>query len=305
MADDSGLILVDKPAGWTSHDVVARTRKIAGTRKVGHAGTLDPMATGLLVIGFNKATRLLTYIVDTTKTYRATIRLGHNTTTDDADGEIVQTRYANAVTKEQLHQAVEALTGTIQQVPSSVSAIKIDGKRAYQRVRDGETVDIPAREVTIHRFEIEDIQRAVDGKTIDVQVEVECSAGTYIRALARDLGEDLKTGGYLTALRRTEVGPYHVDDAVTLDQLTEEFVFKDLSTATAKLFPTRTVTLSESKELVHGRRIAASDTPKLQAAQLATGQVIALISDVERAGKIEAKPEIVFATTEHLTGAPS
>ena len=157
-ADNSGLILVDKPAGWTSHDVVSRTRKIAGTRKVGHAGTLDPMATGMLVIGFNKATRLLTYIVDTTKTYRATIRLGHNTTTDDADGDIVQTRFANAVTSDHIHDAVTDLTGTIQQVPSAVSAIKIDGKRAYQRVRDGETVDIPAREVTIQRFSIDDIQ---------------------------------------------------------------------------------------------------------------------------------------------------
>src|SRR5690625_674829 len=191
----SGLILVDKPAGWTSHDVVSRTRKIAGTRKVGHAGTLDPMATGLLVIGFNKATRLLTYIVDTTKTYQATIRLGHNTTTDDADGQIIRTRYANAVTARDINQAIASLTGDIQQVPSAVSAIKIAGKRAYQRVRDGESVDIPARAVTIHRFDIEDIQRAVDGKTIDVQVEVDCSAGTYIRSLARDLGEDIKTGG--------------------------------------------------------------------------------------------------------------
>src|SRR5690625_3875630 len=238
----SGLILVDKPAGWTSHDVVSRTRKIAGTRKVGHAGTLDPMATGMLVIGFNKATRLLTYIVDTTKTYRATIRLGHNTTTDDADGDIVQTRFANAVTSDHIHDAVTNLTGTIQQVPSAVSAIKIDGKRAYQRVRDGETVDIPAREVTIQRFSIDDIRRADDGKTIDLDIEVQCTAGTYIRALARDLGEALGTGGYLTALRRTAVGPYHIDDAVTIDQLAENFQYTDISVAAEKLFPTRAVT---------------------------------------------------------------
>ena len=301
----SGLILVDKPAGWTSHDVVSRTRKIAGTRKVGHAGTLDPMATGMLVIGFNKATRLLTYIVDTTKTYRATIRLGHNTTTDDADGEIIQTRFANAVTTEDIQQAVAGLTGAIQQVPSAVSAIKIDGKRAYQRVRDGETVEIPAREVTVTRFEIEDVRRANDGKTIDLDVEVECTAGTYIRALARDMGEELGTGGYLTALRRTAVGPYHVDDAVTLEQLAASFDYTDISLAAAKLFTTRTVSETEAIDLIHGRRIAASETETLLAAQLADGTVIALIADAARAGTIQAKPEIVFATMEHITGAHS
>lgn len=301
----SGLILVDKPAGWTSHDVVSRTRKIAGTRKVGHAGTLDPMATGMLVIGFNKATRLLTYIVDTTKIYRATIRLGHNTTTDDADGDITQTRYANAVTTDDITTAINDLTGTIHQVPSAVSAIKIDGKRAYQRVRDGETVDIPAREVTVHRFDIEDIRRADDGKTIDIDVEVECTAGTYIRALARDLGEALNTGGYLTALRRTAVGPYRIEDAVTMDELADDFVYTDLSTAMIRLFPTRIVSQNEAQDLIHGRRIAASESDDLLAATLQNGQAIALITDAERAGKIEAKPEIVFATLEHLTGAPS
>lgn len=301
----SGLILVDKPAGWTSHDVVSRTRKIAGTRKVGHAGTLDPMATGMLVIGFNKATRLLTYIVETTKTYRATIRLGHNTSTDDADGEIVQTRLANAVTVDDIERAINDLTGTIQQVPSAVSAIKIDGKRAYQRVREGETVEIPAREVTIQRFEIEAIQRAHDGKTIDVDVEVVCTPGTYIRALARDIGEALQTGGYLTALRRTAVGPYHVDNAVTLEQLGQEFRYTDISTAAAKLFPTRTVSEAEATDLVHGRRITASDSTELLAAHLDNGKVIALITDAERAGKIESKPEIVFSTMEDITGAPA
>lgn len=301
----SGLILVDKPAGWTSHDVVSRTRKIAGTRKVGHAGTLDPMATGMLVIGFNKATRLLTYIVDTTKIYRATIRLGHNTTTDDADGEITQTRFANAVTRDDIAAAITELTGTIAQVPSAVSAIKIDGKRAYQRVREGETVDIPAREVTVHRFDIEDIRRADDGKTIDIDVEVECTAGTYIRALARDLGEALNTGGYLTALRRTAVGPYRIEDAVTMDELADNFIYTDLSTAMTRLFPVRVVSYDQAQDLVHGRRIAASERDELLAATLENGQAIALIKDAERAGKIEAKPEIVFATLEHITGAPS
>lgn len=303
VTDASGLILIDKPAGWTSHDVVARTRKIAGTRKVGHAGTLDPMATGLLVIGFNKATRLLTYIVDTTKTYRATLRLGHNTTTDDADGDIIQTRLANAVTPDDIHEAIATLTGTIQQVPSSVSAIKIDGKRAYQRVRAGEEVDLPAREVTIHRFEVDDIRRADDGKTIDLDVEVECSAGTYIRALARDMGEALDTGGYLTALRRTAVGPYDVADAFTLEQLAHDFRYTDISEAAAKLFPTRTVTPAEATDLVHGRRIAATNHSALHAAQLTDGQVIALIADAERDENVEAKPEIVFATLEHIPGA--
>ena len=301
----SGLILVDKPAGWTSHDVVARIRKVAGTRKVGHAGTLDPMATGMLVIGFNKATRLLTYIVDTTKTYRATIRLGHNTTTDDADGEIIQTRYANAVTTNDITSAVTGLIGTIQQVPSAVSAIKIGGKRAYQRVRDGETVDIPAREVTVHRFDLEDIRRANDGKTIDIDVEVECTAGTYIRALARDLGETLNTGGYLTALRRTAVGPYHIEDAVTIDELADNFVYTDLSTAISRLFPSRTISQNEAQDLTHGRRIAASERNDLLAATLQNGQAIALITNAERNDTIEAKPEIVFATLEHLTGEPS
>lgn len=299
-AADSGLILIDKPAGWTSHDVVARTRKIAGTRKVGHAGTLDPMATGMLVIGFNKATRLLTYIVDTTKTYTATIRLGHNTATDDADGAITQTRYANAVTIEAIHQAIAGLTGTIQQVPSAVSAIKIDGKRAYQRVRDGEAVDIPAREVTIHALNVTDIRRAADGKTIDLDIEVVCTPGTYIRALARDLGETLQTGGYLIELRRIAVGPYHVDDAVTLEELVEDFRYTDISAAATKLFLTRTVSIDEATDLVHGRRIPASDTSQLLAAQLETGQIIALITDAERSGAIEAKPEIVFATLDDI-----
>lgn len=301
----SGLILVDKPAGWTSHDVVSKTRKIAGTRKVGHAGTLDPMATGMLVIGFNKATRLLTYIVDTTKTYRATIRLGHSTTTDDADGEITQTRYANAVTETQLRQGIAELTGTIQQVPSAVSAIKIDGKRAYQRVRAGETVTIPAREVTVHRFDIQDIRRAPDGKTIDLDVEVECTAGTYIRALARDLGEALDTGGYLTVLRRTAVGPYRVEDAVTIEELAQSFVYTDLSTATSRLFETRIVSNQEGLDLIHGRRISPSATDALIAAALANGEVLALIRNAERAGNTEAKPEIVFATPEQLTGENS
>lgn len=305
VADASGLLLVDKPAGWTSHDVVARTRKIAGTRKVGHAGTLDPMATGLLVIGFNKATRLLTYIVDTTKTYRASIRLGHTTTTDDADGEIVHTRFANAVTPADIQRAVAALTGVIQQVPSSVSAIKIDGKRAYQRVREGEDVDIPAREVTIHRFEVEHIKRADDGKTIDIDVEVECTPGTYIRALARDMGEDLNTGGYLTALRRTAVGPYTVDDATTLEQLAQDFQYTDISEAAEKLFPVRAVSLTQAQDLIHGRRIEPTGDSQLYAAQAPNGQLIALVTDVERAGNIEAKPDIVFATLDDLPGASS
>lgn len=190
----SGLVIVDKPQGWTSHDVVGRTRRLAGTRKVGHAGTLDPMATGVLVLGINKATRLLTYIVGAHKTYTATIRLGESTITDDAEGEIVQTRIAAALTEEAIHAGIAKLTGDIEQVPSSVSAIKVNGERAYARVRAGEEVKLAARSVTIRRFDVHDIRRERGGKILDIDVTVECTSGTYIRALARDLGEDLAVG---------------------------------------------------------------------------------------------------------------
>jgi tRNA pseudouridine55 synthase len=290
----SGLVLVDKPAGWTSHDVVGKVRRLAGTRKVGHAGTLDPMATGLLVVGFNKATRLLTAITGSDKTYLATVRLGQSTVTDDAEGEVLQTRLANAVTEERVRAAMLPLTGAIQQVPSTVSAIKVDGRRAYDRVRSGEDITLQARPVTVRRFELTGFRRLDGGRIVDLDVEVDCSSGTYIRALARDLGEALDTGGHLTALRRTAVGPFSVDDAVTIEQLGERFTATDLSEAATGLFPVRRLTPDEAVELSFGRRISATGHEGTVAAQAPDGAVVALIDD--RDGK--AKPEIVFAPAE-------
>lgn len=303
----SGLVLVDKPAGWTSHDVVGKVRRLAGTRKVGHAGTLDPMATGLLVVGFNKATRLLSAITGTDKTYTATVRLGQTTTTEDADGEIVLERLANAVTEQRVLDALSALTGPIHQVPSAVSAIKVDGRRAYERVRAGEDVVLPSRPVTVHRFELTDFRRSEDGRIVDLDVTVECSSGTYVRALARDLGEALDTGAHLTVLRRTAVGPFEIDDAATVDQLAERFTATELSTAAAGLFPVRALTADEAVELSFGRAIGptAADAPgagdsgagdtALVAAQAPDGVVVALIQDGARAGEPVARPQVVFA----------
>lgn len=294
----SGLALIDKPAGWTSHDVVGKTRRLAGTRKVGHAGTLDPMATGLLVIGFNKATRLLTAITGTDKTYQATIRLGASTTTDDADGEIVRSRLANAVTEERVQEQISELTGDILQIPSSVSAIKVDGRRAYDRVRAGEDVELQARPVRIDSFELTDYRRAEDGKTVDLDVTVSCSSGTYIRALARDLGEALDTGGHLTMLRRTRVGPFYVDDAVTVDQLADTFAYIELSEAASGLFPVRTLTDDEAADLQFGRRITPSQDAGTVAARTRDGVVIALIENSTFRDTAVAKPSIVFAAAD-------
>jgi tRNA pseudouridine55 synthase len=291
---------VDKPQGWTSHDVVGRMRRLAGTRKVGHAGTLDPMATGVLVLGINKATRLLTYIVGTSKTYTATIRLGESTVTDDAEGEVIATHSAATVTEEAVRAGVAALTGEIQQVPSSVSAIKVNGERAYARVRSGEDVKLAARPVTIHRFAVHSIRPVKDGEALDVDVTVECSSGTYIRALARDLGEALGTGGHLTALRRTQVGPYTLEQARTLEQLAEELEVLEMSQAARALMPNRELSDEETNEISFGRRIAAgvdAGTPqaataeKPAAAFAPDGSLVALLAD---AGSF-AKPVLVFA----------
>ena len=212
-----GLLIVDKPAGWTSHDVVARARRICGTRKVGHAGTLDPMATGVLVLGVNRATRLLTFLVGCDKTYTATIRLGEATVTDDAEGELTIATDASGVTREAIGAGARSLTGPIQQVPSSVSAIKVRGERAYHRVRQGEDVQLSARPVTVHRLDVLDVRPL--GAVVDVDIEVEVSSGTYVRALARDLGAALGVGGHLTALRRTRVGRFDIVDAHDLESL--------------------------------------------------------------------------------------
>jgi tRNA pseudouridine55 synthase len=300
---------VDKPQGWTSHDVVGRMRRIAGTRKVGHAGTLDPMATGVLVVGINKATRLLTYIVGTSKTYTATIRLGESTVTDDAEGEVTATRSAAGVTEDAVRAGVAALTGEIEQIPSSVSAIKVNGERAYARVRSGEEVKLAARPVTIHRFEVHQVRRvrdaeagreALDVDVLDVDVTVECSSGTYIRALARDLGDALGVGGHLTALRRTQVGPYTLEQAHTLEQLAEKLEVLEISDAARALMPNRELSEAETTEISFGRRVAAgvaAGTPeaatadKPAAAFAPDGTLVALLAD---AGSY-AKPVLVFA----------
>jgi tRNA pseudouridine55 synthase len=298
---------VDKPQGWTSHDVVGRMRRIAGTRKVGHAGTLDPMATGVLVVGINKATRLLTYIVGTSKTYTATIRLGESTVTDDAEGDIVSSASAADLTDDAIRSGVAALTGEIQQVPSSVSAIKVNGERAYARVRSGEDVKLAARPVTIHRFEVHGIKREPGGNVVDVDVTVECSSGTYIRALARDLGNSLGVGGHLTALRRTHVGPYSLDQARTLEQLAEELEVLEMSQAARALMPNRELSAEETTEISFGRRIAAgapagsadAATAERPAAAFAPdGSLVALLADT---GSF-AKPVLVFAPG---TGGPA
>lgn len=295
---------MDKPQGWTSHDVVGRMRRLAGTRKVGHAGTLDPMATGVLVLGLNKATRLLTYIVGTGKTYEATIRLGQSTVTDDAEGEVTASADASAVTDEDIRAGVRLLTGDIEQVPSSVSAIKVNGQRSYARVRSGEEVALKARPVTVSRFEIHRVRR--DGATVDVDVTVECSSGTYIRALARDLGAGLGVGGHLTALRRTAVGPYGIDAARTLEELAEDLEVLDMSEAARRLMPNRDLSAVEAAEISFGRRIAASaegsataDHPA--AAFAPDGTLVALLADAGR----HAKPVIVFEPAAPVRPASS
>ncbi len=253
MTASGGLVLVDKPAGLTSHDVVARVRRLAGTRKVGHAGTLDPMATGVLVLGVERATRLLGYLALTDKAYDATIRLGVSTVTDDAEGDVVTTTSAGHVQDEAIAAAVADLTGAIQQVPSSVSAIKVDGKRAYSKVRAGDTVELAARPVTVHAFDVRATRRTAD--IVDVDVTVVCSSGTYVRALARDLGATLGVGGHLTALRRTRVGPYDVASARTLDQLEAEFEIVPIAAAARAAFPSRDVDSQEARVVAHGGRL--------------------------------------------------
>ncbi|MCU1444704.1 tRNA pseudouridine(55) synthase TruB [Cryobacterium sp.] len=256
----SGLVLIDKPQGWTSHDAVARTRRLANTRKVGHAGTLDPMATGLLILGINSSTRLLTYVVGLDKEYLATIRLGAATSTDDAEGEeltrapaeTVAALAAGAVTA-----GIQALTGEISQRPSAVSAIKVDGKRAYARVRAGEDVQLPARPVTVTEFELVS-STPVDG-FLDLRVRVVCSSGTYIRALARDLGAGLGVGGHLTSLRRTRIGPFGIDAADPLDRLDVARALIGPADAASRLFDRLDLDEQQALELSQGKRIAAPD----------------------------------------------
>lgn len=253
-----GLVIVDKPSGFTSHDVVAKMRGIAKTRRVGHAGTLDPMATGVLVLGVERATKLLGHLALTEKEYLGTIRLGQNTLTDDAEGDLTSSTDASGVRRDAIDTGVAKLTGAIMQVPSKVSAIKINGVRSYKRAREGEEFEIPARPVTVSSFTVYDIRDAVaeDGTPVlDLVVSVVCSSGTYIRALARDLGADLGVGGHLTALRRTRVGPYKLDSARTLDQLGEELTVMPVADAATAAFPRWDVDAKRAKLLLNGVRL--------------------------------------------------
>jgi tRNA pseudouridine55 synthase len=286
----SGIIVVDKPAGFTSHDVVARMRRIARTRKVGHAGTLDPMATGVLVVGVEKATRLLHHLVLADKAYTATIRLGQATTTDDAEGEVIGGASAAALDEAAVRAAIQPLTGEIMQVPSAVSAIKVDGQRAYARVRSGEAVELAARPVTVQRFDA--VGFRPDPPLLDVDVEVECSSGTYVRALARDLGAALGVGGHLTALRRTRVGPFTLEQARPLDVLAEmdDPVTLPLPAAVRASFPGRDISDADGIALSFGKSLDAVGIDGTYGAFTPDGDVVALLG--ERDGK--ARPLLVF-----------
>ena len=305
MTTASGLLLVDKPEGFTSHDVVAKLRGIVGTRKIGHAGTLDPMATGLLVIGVNSATKLLTFLVGEDKTYIATIRLGASTITDDRESEylsVASSGDVDALTELDITNAIRPLTGEIMQVPSSVSAIKVDGERAYAKVRGGDEVKLAARPVTIARFDVlGEMRRETVGDQhfIDLDVIIDCSSGTYIRALARDLGVALEVGGHLTALRRTRVGAYQVTDSQALADLKKgEVKLFPIADAAREAFDVRELAADEVVDLRHGKRIEvgviaenATAKDRVIAAFAPTGELIAMLT---KAGST-LKSLVVFA----------
>lgn len=273
-----GLVVVDKPAGMTSHDVVARCRRIFATRRVGHAGTLDPMATGVLVIGVDRATKILGLLTAASKSYAATIRLGQTTSTEDAEGQVLHSVSATHLTREAIAAAVAALRGDIEQVPSAVSAIKVDGRRAYRLVREGQTVELQARPVRIDRFEVLDVRS--DGRYLDVDVEVDCSSGTYIRALARDVGAALGVGGHLTALRRTRVGRFSLDQARSLEDLAERpGLSLTLDEACLLTFPRRDLTAEEAEATANGRPLSPAGIDGIYAARDPDGRVIALLRD--------------------------
>jgi tRNA pseudouridine55 synthase len=287
-----GLVVVDKAAGMTSHDVVARVRRLARTRRVGHGGTLDPMATGVLVIGVGKATRLLTYVIGSGKGYTATIRLGQSTITDDAEGEVVATTSAEHVTDDAIRAGLVALTGDVEQVPSAVSAIKIDGQRAYKRVREGEQVTLAARPVTISRLAPLAIRRP-SPEVVDVDVEVVCSSGTYVRAIARDLGAGLGVGGHLTVLRRTAVGAFTLAEASTLEELEKvapDVVNLPLADAARRFFTARDATVDEARTLSHGGPLDRAGIDGPYAVFAPDGGLLAIVR--EREGR--ARPDVVF-----------
>ena len=292
MTTEPGLLIVDKPAGITSHDVVARTRRILGTKAVGHAGTLDPMATGVLVLGVGRATKLLGLLALDDKAYLATIRLGMGTTTDDAEGQPLSTRDASSVDRAAVEAGIEALTGAIQQVPSTVSAIKVGGRRAYRLARGGEQVTLAARPVTVSRFELLDLRRAA--AVTDLDVLVECSTGTYVRALARDLGAALGVGGHLTALRRTRVGPFGLDRARTLAELeATPRLSLTLDEAVATAFPRRDVDAAAARDLSHGRPLPPTGDPGTYGVFDPDGRAVGLVADRDGA----ARPVVVLRPT--------
>jgi tRNA pseudouridine55 synthase len=273
-----GLVIVDKAAGMTSHDVVGRCRRLFGTRKVGHAGTLDPMATGVLVVGIERATKILGLLTATEKSYAATIRLGQTTSTEDAEGEVLQTISAEHVVDAAIEAAVAGLRGDIDQIPSAVSAIKVDGQRAYKLAREGKVVELAARRVRIERFDVVAVDRSAG--FVDVDVEVDCSSGTYIRALARDVGAALGVGGHLTALRRTRVGRYGLGEAHTLDELADEpRLSHSLDEACLLGFPRRDITDEEADAAANGRALAPFGIDGVHAATAKDGRVIALLAD--------------------------
>jgi tRNA pseudouridine55 synthase len=283
MSLEHGFLIIDKPSGITSHDVVAKLRRKLSTKQVGHAGTLDPMATGVLVIGINNATKFLQYIVTGRKRYQAVIRLGISTVSDDKDGEVISTADWREITDRDIESELNKFVGAIKQVPSSVSAKKIDGERAYDLVREGKPVELAPKEVTIDQINILSIRR---NEHLDVDVDVICSAGTYIRAIARDLGVALKVGGHLIELRRTEVAPFSLEDSGDI----ESAAVLPLSSEISKFMKTRSLSFEEIAEIRFGRRIAESETQGPVAGVSPSGDVVAILEN--REGK--AQPVTVF-----------
>jgi tRNA pseudouridine55 synthase len=272
MSTAHGFVIIDKPAGITSHDVVARLRRVMGTKRVGHAGTLDPMATGVLVLGINNATKFLQFITDGKKRYLGTIRLGQSTTTDDKEGEVLSSHTINHITDDAIRSYLSSQVGTIMQVPSKVSAIKIAGERAYDLVRQGKEVEIPARQVEISKLEVIAISR---NEFIDIDIDVTCSAGTYIRSIARDLGAALEVGGHLISLRRTLVSPFDLSDCSSI----EEPTVQPLAEAISKLMPVRAIDLNEMQELKFGRALKKSEFDGIGVALAPDGEVAAIIEN--------------------------
>ncbi len=287
-----GFVIVDKPSGMTSHDVVHQIRKLANTKKVGHAGTLDPDATGVLVIGLGKATRLLTFIVADNKTYQATIRLGQSRTTDDAQGEIIETKSCEKITDEAIKNELDKFVGDIQQIPSSVSAIKVDGKRAYDLVRQGEKVELAPRSVHISAIDVHEIKKI--GEFIDVAVTVHCSSGTYIRAIARDLGNSLQVGGHLTNLRRTQSGQWSITNANKLTDLKPgSLPIISMAQVATSIFPTVTIGQAETEDFIHGRSVRTTHTPAETIAVIDKNPSLIALAHGDG---LTLKPHVVFAT---------